>query len=91
MGGAEVEPLIRGLHLGTHLRGADALKLHHEQVKLQDELPNVLILPHALVYPWWHLADFGYLAGVISDELLEIFLHSERSSHLGDVLLLPDE
>ena len=66
MGGAKIEPLVGGLHLRTRLRGADALQLNHQQVELQDELPDVLVLPHALVYLLWWVTNTFDVRGVVA-------------------------
>eukprot|EP00354_Favella_ehrenbergii_P011544 CAMPEP_0170463940 /NCGR_PEP_ID=MMETSP0123-20130129/8857_1 /TAXON_ID=182087 /ORGANISM="Favella ehrenbergii, Strain Fehren 1" /LENGTH=150 /DNA_ID=CAMNT_0010729485 /DNA_START=186 /DNA_END=638 /DNA_ORIENTATION=+ len=48
-GGAQVDELLAAGHFRARFARANAQKLHHEQVQLQDELTNVLVHPHALV------------------------------------------
>ena len=89
VGGAEVKPFVGCFHLGTGFGGADALALDDEEVKLQDELSDVLILPDAFVDFLWRFADLFYVLGVVPDKFLQIFLDSKRPVHCSDVFLRP--
>lgn len=40
-------------HLGARLARTDPEELHYEQVQLENELADVLILPHTLVHFGW--------------------------------------
>ena len=49
----------------------------------------MLVLPHTFVYLSGELTDFHDIGGFISNQLLQILLHSEWPIHLGDVLHAP--
>merc|ERR1719189_1692904 len=49
VGGAEKDPLLGGGHLAASVGLAVALQLHCQPVELHAELPQVLVLPYALV------------------------------------------
>ena len=49
VGGAEEDPLLGGGHLAASVGLAVALQLHGQPVELHAELPQVLVLPYALV------------------------------------------
>ena len=68
-GANEDEFLVAG-HLRAGLRGADAEELHDEKVKFEDELADVLVLPHALVNLVWQFANFDHVSGFIADKFL---------------------
>ena len=58
MAGAQVNPDISRVHLWTGLWSANlVLELDHQEVKLDDQLLDVLVLPLILAYPLGHLAD----------------------------------
>ena len=80
-GADENEFLVAG-HFGTGLGGADAEELHDEKVELEDKLPDVLVLPHALVYIGWQFTDLNDVGRFIPDQLLQILLHRKRPVHL---------
>ena len=77
----EYEFLIAG-HFRAGLGVADAEELDDEQVELKNKLPDVFILPYALVDILGQFADFDNVSRLIPDQLLQVFLNGKRSFHL---------
>ena len=57
MSGTDEDVLSVALHAWAGGGGADAKELNHEQIKLQNELADVLVLPDAFVDFWRQRAD----------------------------------
>ena len=83
------DELLVACHLGASLACADAKELHDKQVQLEDELADVLILPHTLVDFGGELTDFHDVRGLVSYQFLEVLLHGEGPTHLADVFHAP--
>ena len=90
MSSAKVEPIVSSLHFGTVFLVANSVERDNEQIKVYEELSHMFIHPDALIngLAGKH-ADSLYISGVISDQRLNVFLHSELAFHLINVLQLP--
>ena len=66
MRGTQVKPLICSLHLWTHLCCTYPLQLDDEKIHFKDELADVLVLPHILIYFLRWLTNLDYVRWVIS-------------------------
>ncbi len=86
---AQEDPLLGGRHLGARLRVALGLQQDGQAVQLHAELPQVLVLPHALVLRLGGAQDGLHVGHVATDRLLDVLLHRQGGVHLLEGLLRP--
>lgn len=65
MRSAKVKPFISCFHLRAYLGSANTLKLDDKEVKFQNELSNMFILPEALISLRWCFTDFLNVSWIV--------------------------
>lgn len=75
-------PLVGGRHLCARRGRALFLEAHSQTIQFHAKLPQMFILPDALVLRLWHGQDKLHIRGITFDQLLYILLHSQCAVHL---------
>ena len=80
---------IGSIHFGAGFGCADPIELGYKEIELKNDLPYLLVLPDIDVDLLGRLDDFLDIGGIVSNELLDVFLDRERALHGGVLFDIP--
>lgn len=86
---AQEYPLFRRRHLRASFGMALVLQSNCQAVELHAELPEMLVLPYALVVGLRHVEYQVDIRRISSDHLLNVLLHGQSAVHLFERLVRP--